>query len=394
MTDTKTAKSNFHVLGKPAGAICNLQCKYCFYLDKEKLYPHTPAPRMTEEILEIFLKDYISTQPPQTPEINIAWQGGEPTILGVDFFRKAAELVSKYKRPGLKITHSIQTNGILLDDEWGEFLSENHFLVGISIDGPGNLHDGYRVDKGGKPSLEKVLKGLEFLKKHKVDFNTLTCVQRKNSYHPKQVYDFLKSIGSNFFQFIPIVERVKGKVTQESVEPKQYGKFLNGIFDRWLEKEDVGKVFIRDFENLLAQVMGLPASICVTAPVCGKSTAIEHNGDLYSCDHFVYPENLLGNIMETPLVDLVDGEKQTQFGLDKRKKLPKYCRECQFQRVCNGGCPKERFTKTPDGEEGLNYLCEGYKVFFKHAIPTLQEMGDCLRQGRPAWEYQSGKRKR
>ena len=387
-TEKLHARQEFHILGKPIGPICNLDCQYCFYLKKEALFPETQSYRMKKETQERFIQQYIEAQPEGTKQINISWQGGEPTLLGVDFFKQAIEFQEKYKRPGMEIHNSIQTNGILLNDQWGEFLAKHRFLVGISIDGPAHLHDRYRIDKKGQPTHQKVLKGLEALKNHRVEFNTLSCVQKYNSYHGKEVYDYLKSIGSKFFQFIPIVEKTpEGAIADYSVESKQYGRFLNKLFDRWLKSKDVGEIFIRDFDNLLAQVMGYPATVCVTAETCGRAMAIEHNGNLYSCDHFVNPENYLGNIIENPLAEMVDGPLQTQFGQDKKDKLPRYCRECKFLSVCHGGCPKDRLIQTPDGEPGLNYLCEGYKLFFAHTIPVFEKMAECLRQRRPASDY-------
>jgi len=376
-------------LAKPIGPICNLNCRYCFYLKKEALFARPRSFRMSEEVLERFLGQYIEGQPAGTLAIDIAWQGGEPTLLGVDFFRKAVALQEKYRRAGLPIQNSIQTNGVLLNDEWGEFLADHDYLVGLSIDGPQPLHDRYRVDQQGRGTFRDVMRGLEVLKKHRVKFNTLTCVHRYNSYRAKEVYDFLEGIGSRFFQFIPIVEtEPDGSISPWSVEGKQYGRFLSKIFDRWLRKKAIGEIFVRDFDNLLGQVTGYPAALCTAAETCGRAVAIEHNGDLFSCDHFVHPENRLGNVLEDSLVEMVDGEKQTQFGNDKRDRLPRYCRECEFLNFCHGGCPKDRLIAAPDGEPGLNYLCEGYRIFYSHTLPVFRKMAQCLHNRRPASDYE------
>ena len=388
--------AGFHIMAKPTGPICNLDCKYCFYLEKEKLYPSTSDWRMSDEVLKAYIRQYIEAQ--SAPVVAFAWQGGEPTLLGVDFFRRVVELEKEYAN-GKKIDNAFQTNGVLLDDEWGEFLSENRFLVGLSIDGPRALHDHYRVDRGGQPTFDRVMRGLGYLKKHKVEFNTLTVVQRHNSYHPIEVYRFLKAIGSGFMQFIPIVERIAGltapdgllliapttdvpaQVSPWSVEPLQYGKFLNAIFDEWV-RNDVGRYFVQLFDVSLESWLGLEPGLCVFRETCGAAMAIEHNGDVYSCDHYVYPENKLGNIIENPLAALVNSEQQRKFGQDKADTLPRYCRECDVRFACNGECPKHRFSRTPDGEAGLNYLCQGYKLFFKHIDPYMKFMADELRHER------------
>jgi uncharacterized protein len=390
----------FHVIAKPIGPICNLDCKYCFYLEKEKLYPKSAgksAWAMPDEVLEAYIRQYIETQ--EAPVISFAWQGGEPTLLGVEFFLKAVALQKKYAN-GKRIENGFQTNGVLLDDRWGEFLSENGFLVGLSIDGPRNLHDRYRVDKGGKPSFDGVIRGIEFLKRHRVEFNTLTVVNRANSQHPLEVYEFLKQIGSGFMQFIPIVERsgeaptpeglslvspafdAAASVTGWSVDSRQYGRFLCEIFDKWV-RNDVGRIFVQLFDVALEAWVGMEPSLCVFRRTCGEAMAIEHNGDLYSCDHYVYPENKLGNVIENPLLSLVSSSQQLKFGLDKWDTLPKYCLECEVRFACNGECPKHRFIRTPDGEEGLNYLCAGYKLFFKHIDPYMKFMALELSAERP-----------
>ncbi len=382
---------------KPTGAICNLDCKYCFYLEKEKLYRGTTNWSMTDEVLESYIRQYIESQ--KTEEVTFTWQGGEPTLLGLDYFKKVISFENKYAN-GKKILNAFQTNGILLDDEWCEFFSANKFLIGISIDCPEEIHNKYRVFKGNQPSFKKVMRAIDRLKKHNVEFNTLTCVQKDNSHKALEVYNFLKEIGSGFMQFIPIVERKAksgnensltlvspdytgdAEVTEWSVEPLQYGKFLSEIFDEWVRK-DVGKIFVQIFDVALEVWYSGKASLCVFNDVCGNAMALEHNGDLYSCDHYVYPENKLGNIITDGLKEIVTSAKQMKFGLDKKLNLPKYCRECEYLFMCNGECPKHRFIKTPDGEDGLNYLCAGYKYFFEHIDPYMQFMVNELNHQRP-----------
>jgi uncharacterized protein len=385
-------------MAKPVGPICNLDCKYCFYLEKKQLYPGTSDWRMSDEILETYIRQYIEAQ--TAPVITFAWQGGEPTLLGVDYFRKVIELEKKYSN-GKVIENAFQTNGVLLDDEWGEFLAENRFLVGLSIDGPRQLHDQYRVDRGGQPSFDRVMRGLSYLKKHKVEFNTLTVVQRNNSCYPLEVYRFLREIGSRFMQFIPIVERIvatdapdgscfeapggesPAKVSSWSVEPRQYGRFLTSIFDEWV-RLDVGNYFVQIFDTALESWLGMEPALCVFREKCGEAAVIEHSGDLYSCDHYVYPRYKLGNIAMVPLEELVNSRQQQQFGSNKYDSLPRCCRECEVRFACNGECPKHRFFRTPTGEDGLNYLCSGYQLFFRHIDPYMRYMAEELRQGRPA----------
>ena len=376
----------FHLLAKPTGAVCNLACQYCFFLTKEKLYPGSPF-RMSDEVSETYIRQFIAAQP--FPEVNIAWQGGEPTLMGLDFFRRAIELGEKYRKPDTTILNTIQTNGVLLNEEWCEFLHEHNFLVGISIDGPRELHDAYRLDKGGNPTFDRVMHGLHLLQKHEVEFNILATIHAANENHPLEVYRFFRDeIGAQFIQFIAIVERDNetgyqegNTVTDRSVEPEQYGRFLSTIFDEWVRR-DVGKVYVQIFDVSLGSWVGEPPALCVFSPTCGNALALEHNGDLYSCDHFVEPECLLGNIMETPMAELVTSDKQRQFGQDKLDKLPRYCQECEMRFACHGGCPKNRLIETPDGEPGLNYLCAGYKHFFKHIDRSMRIMAGLLRRNR------------
>ncbi len=383
---TRNAPPAFHILAKPTGAICNLACKYCFFLSKEKLYPGSSF-RMTDQVLESYMRQHIEAQ--QVPEVTIAWQGGEPTLMGVDFFRRSVEYAHKYKKPNATIQYTIQTNGTTLDDEWCEFFREHNFLVGISIDGPRELHDAYRVDKGGKPTFDRVMRGLSFLKKHNVDFNILCTVHAANGDQPMEVYRFFRDeLDAQFIQFIAIVERDNetgfqegNTFTDRSVKGEQFGTFLSAIFDEWVRR-DVGRVYVRTFDVALGAWIGQPWAECAFAPTCGNALALEHNGDLYSCDHFVEPDYFLGNILETPMIELVGSDQQQQFGLDKRDKLPRYCQECEVRFACHGGCPKNRFVVTLDGEPGLNYLCASYKAFFKHVDRPMRIMADLLRRNR------------
>ena len=372
----------FHVMTKPIGPICNLDCEYCFYLDKEELYPETRSFRMDDAILENYVKQYIDAQ--EVNEVTFAWQGGEPTLMGVDFFRQAIRYQQKYRRPGMQIQNSFQTNATLLDDEWGEFFKRNKFLIGVSIDGPPEIHDKYRYDKRGRPSSEQVIRGLRVLQKHKVDYNILCVVNKHNAEYPKEVYNYFKELGAEFMQFIPAVEHFDGKnVSPRSVTARQYGKFLCAIFDEWVVN-DIGRIFVQIFDVALEAWLGYNPSLCVFNETCGDALAIEHNGDLYSCDHFVTPDYHVGNIEENTIAEMVDSTFQRKFGTDKRDTLPEYCRSCEVKFVCNGGCPKNRFIKTPTGEDGLNYLCAGYKQFFNHIDEPMKMMASALQAGRPA----------
>jgi len=387
----------FHVMAKPAGPECNLACRYCFYLEKAGLYPAAGRFRMSDAVLERFVRDYIESQ--DTPEIQFAWQGGEPTLLGVDFFRRVVELQRRFCPPGRKVANAFQTNGTLLDDEWGQFLKEHGFLVGISVDGPADMHDHWRVDRGGHPTHGKVMHGIAVLKRHGVEFNTLTVVHGHNAKRPREVYDFLRRHGSGFMQFIPLVERASGgeglappptldssakaPVTRWSVDPGDYGEFLCAIFDEWVRR-DVGKVFVQLFDVALGVWMNLPASLCVFGETCGAALVVEHNGDVYACDHYVYPDWKLGNLLATPLTALAGSTRQIAFGDAKRDGLPGQCRSCDVGFACRGECPKHRFTRSESGEPGLNYLCPAYRRFFRHADPYMKRMADWLKQGQPA----------
>lgn len=394
---------SFHVMTKPIGPLCNLDCKYCFYLEKEKLFPKDENYRMSDEVLETYIRKYIQSQ--NTPEIQFAWQGGEPTLMGVDFFRKATALQRKYAG-GRRVHNAFQTNGTNLDDEWCEFFADEKFLVGLSLDGPKQIHDRYRVGKGGTGSYEQVMTGLQMLKKWRVEFNTLSCITRQSPGEATEIYTFLKKQGVQFMQFIPIVERVGDRATPVSgldlaeppdlysgdnpaammpwaVSSKGFGDFLIRVFDEWV-KADVGRIFVNIFDVALSAWCGKEPGLCTFSRRCGQAVAMEHNGSIYSCDHYVYPAYFLGNIMEKPLEEIIFSPAQVKFGNDKWDALPKYCRECDFLFACNGECPKHRFVKTPDGEPGLNYLCAGYKKFFRHINPALREMAMLVQRGHPA----------
>ncbi len=395
-------------MAKAIGPICNLDCKYCFYLEKEKFYPDNEKWKMSDERLETFIRDYIAAQP--TNEVNFAFQGGEPTLLGVNYFRKVVEFQKKHAN-GKTISTAFQTNGTLLDDEWGEFLAENKFLVGLSIDGPEDVHNANRVDKKGRDTYKEVMRGLNILRKYEVEFNTLTCVNSETVKHPVKIYKFLKDIGSKYLQFIPIVERevdttaAKLKLDfaappdlENSPEHKEnpvmsdfavpaaaYGDFLIKIFNEWV-KRDIGKVYVQLFDVALGKWLKMPGGLCYFSETCGRALAMEHDGDVYTCDHFVYPKYKLGNLMNTSLGQLADSPMAKAFGDAKLNSLPKYCRECEVRFACNGECPKHRFTWTPDGEWGLNYLCPSYKKFFSHIRPAMLVMADLYQQRRPVAE--------
>jgi uncharacterized protein len=387
----------FHVMLKPAGPLCNLNCTYCYYLEKKKLYPETREMKMSVDLLENFTRQFIASH--QVSVVTFTWQGGEPTLMGLDFFRKAIEFQKKYSG-GKKIENAFQTNGTKLNDDWCKFFTDNNILVGISIDGAEHNHDHYRKTLSGRPTFKKVMNSIELLHRHKVEFNTLSTVNSYNAYLASETYRFLKKIGSGFMQFLPVVEHMNDerpeqelqliapmhsknvKVTPWSVSASDYGKFLMTIFDEWV-RNDVAKYYVQIFDATLANYVGENPGLCVFNDTCGDALVMEHNGDLFSCDHFVYPEYYLGNIPKTPLIDLVKSQKQFDFGVDKRNKLPRYCLQCDVRYACHGECPKHRFLLTPDGKPGLNYLCAGYKVFFKHIEPYMKFMAEELRNKRP-----------
>jgi uncharacterized protein len=388
MTDfSMKAPPAFHLMTKPRGAICNLDCAYCYFLSKERLYPDSSF-RMADNLLELYTRQYIEAQ--HVPEITFTWQGGEPTLMGLDFFRRAVAYQQQYRKPDTRITNALQTNGTTLDDDWCAFFKAHNFLVGISLDGPRDLHDYYRVDKGGKPTFDRVMTGLRLLQKHGVEFNVLTTVHAANERHGREVYRFLRDeVGAQFLQFIPIVERENetgyqegSSVTARSVSAEAYGQFLIDVFEEWVRR-DVGRIYVQMFDVALAAWVGDRPGLCVFEETCGAALALEHNGDVYSCDHFVEPKHFVGNIVDIPLNEIVQSDQQREFGAAKRDSLPQYCRDCEVRFVCNGGCPKDRFTLTPDNEPGLNYLCAGYKAFFRHIGEAMAVMATELAHQRP-----------
>ena len=403
------ATRRFHVMVKPAGSACNLDCTYCFYLSKRELPGGPGGGHMHDDVLERFVQDYIASV--TADEVIFSWQGGEPTLMGLEFFHKVVALQKKHAKPGQRIENDLQTNGTLLDDDWARFLKEHSFLVGLSIDGPKDIHDHFRITKQGEPTFDKVFAAAQTLRRFGVRFNTLTCVNRFNASRPLDVYRFLRrELGSTYLQFIPIVE-IRGfeaiaphawdatqmpvvgspetspdhpdsVVTPWSVDAEEYGYFLSKVWDEW-QARDVGKVLVNFCETLVAQHMGLPSQVCVHGEFCGKGVALEHDGSVYACDHYVYPQYRLGNVRDRSLGDMVFSPQQVEFGYAKSEKLPDYCRKCDYLKDCWGECPKNRMLRTPDGEAGLNYLCPGLKLFFRHAVPTAHRMAKRLQKTPP-----------
>ncbi len=398
----------FHLLAKPSGAACNLSCKYCFFLSKENLY-RGESRVMDDATLTAYLRSLMDASP--GPEVHVAWQGGEPMLRGLEFFRRSVRLADEYRKPGQRVVHTIQTNGTLIDDEWAAFFKENRFLVGLSIDGPQQLHDAYRIDRKGNGSFEEVVRGWNCLRRHGVDVNVLCTVHARNADHPLEVYRFFRDeLHAEYIQLIPIVERATAAtlalanrgwdgsrgvdrplyrqegnlVTERTVDAGKFGRFLIGIFDEWVRR-DVGRVFVTTFDIALGSWLG-QHNACIVSPTCGRSLVLEHNGDVYSCDHYVEPDHRLGNVCDTALGILVESEKQRRFGAGKYETLPRFCRECPVLFACYGECPRNRFIETPDGEPGLNYLCEGYKAFFAHIAQPMSVMATLIRQGRYAEE--------
>lgn len=379
-------------MAKPCGAACNLDCSYCFYLAKEKLYPGGNL-RMSEEVLERYIRQHIEAH--RAPEVTFTWQGGEPTLMGLDFFRRATDLQRKYRKPHTRISNTLQTNATTLDEAWCRFFHDNGFLLGVSLDGPRPLHDAYRVDRGGAPTFDRVMAGIALVQAHSVEFNILAAVHAANAGHGLEVYRFLRDeVRAPMIQFIPIVERVGeasgggAGVTARSVTGRQFGEFMIAIFDEWVRR-DVGSTFVQIFDLALGIWFGHRSTLCVFAETCGDQLALEHNGDLFPCDHFVEPGLKLGNLVETPLSDLLASPRQRKFGLGKREALPRLCRECAVRFACNGGCPKDRILTTSDGEPGLNYLCEGLRAFFAHVDGPMRAMAELLRQRRSPAEIMS-----
>ncbi|MST49117.1 anaerobic sulfatase maturase [Mobiluncus porci] len=401
----------FSILAKPTGALCNLDCTYCFFLSKESLYDE--RQRMSEQTLRLFLKGYLDSQP--DGDVTIAWQGGEPTLRGLDFFKQAVAIAKELARPGQHLFHTIQTNATLIDESWADFLATEGFLVGVSIDGPEAIHDTYRVNKAGRGTHSQVVGGYRKLQKAGVEINILCTVHAANQNHPLEVYRYFRdTLNARYIQFIPIVERVSRKylkiaeqgwktdnkkrllyrqagnaVTSRSVEPKAFGAFLSAIWDEWF-KTDVGTVFVQHFDTALSNAFGVH-SLCVHSPTCGQALAVEHNGDVYSCDHYVEPGYLLGNVATDPLAAIAFSPFQLQFGQAKSK-LTKHCQQCPVRWACFGGCPKDRFAKSPDGEYGQNYLCAGYYDFFSHITPGIAQMVQLIQQGREAKDVMNEKK--
>ena len=395
----------FHAMAKPTGAACNLDCEYCFFLSKEMLYPGSRF-RMTEELQEIYIRQVLEAHD-RVPEVVVAWQGGEPTLMGLDFFRRSIDLERMYARPGQRVLNTLQTNGTLLDDQWGVFLKEHEFLVGLSVDGPRRLHDRYRVDKRGRPTFDAVMRGLEVLRRHEVEWNALTTVNAANGDHGREVYGFLRDeLGATFIQFIPVVVRATREtlavadagwgdgvteralyrqagdlVAHRSIGPEQYGRFLIDVFEDWV-RHDIGTVYVQEFDTALANWYGEPGGVCSHARTCGLQLAVEHNGDVYSCDHFVEPDFLLGNLVDTPILEMVVSARQRKFGRDKRDTLSRFCLDCEVLGACNGGCPKDRFATSPSGDPGQHYLCPSYKAFFGHVAKPMEAMCGLLRTNR------------
>jgi len=398
------APPGFHLLSKPTGAACNLDCKYCFFLSKDVLYPNERL-RMSDEMLEGYIKQLLESH--RTPIVTVAWQGGEPTLMGLDFYKRSIEYVAKYRRPDQKVEYTFQTNGVLIDDEWAAFFKEHKFLIGLSVDGPKEIHDQFRVTKAGNGTFDQVMRGFQYLRKHGVDYNILCTVNAANEGHGREVYRFLRDeLQAEWIQFIPIIERATQEtlplanlgwserpggqrilytqagnlVTERSVKPDGYGRFLIDVFEEWVRK-DVGKVYVQLFDVTLEAYFG-SYKLCIHAPTCGYGPAIEHNGDVYSCDHYVEPDYKLGNIAETHLLDMVASPPQRKFGTDKATTLTKQCLNCDVRFLCNGGCPKDRFVNSLDGEPGHNYLCAGLKAFFDHVNPTMKTMVQLIRGNR------------
>jgi uncharacterized protein len=378
------ASRDFQVFVKPIGALCNLDCQYCYYLKKEHLYPKGETFQMSDETLEDYIVQHIDASPEAV--IRFSWHGGEPTLLGLNFFRKIVALQRKHRPPNRSIVNGIQTNGTLLTEEWCRFFAREGFAVGISIDGPPEMHDLYRVTKDQKPTHEQTMRGYELLQEHGVYTDILCVVNAHNVQFPLQVYRFFKQLNAQYITFLPLVEPDnKGGVSHNSVPAEAWGKFLCTIFDEWIDR-DIGRIKVQIFEEAARTAFKQEHSLCIFRPTCGDIPVVEHNGDFYSCDHFVDVDHHLGNIRETPLVELLESPEQRAFGRAKLETLPRYCQECDVRAMCNGECPKNRFIMTPDGETGLNYLCTGYKRFFAHCQPFVSEVAALWRRQNPEGE--------
>lgn len=366
----------FQIFVKPAGPVCNLACGYCYYLDRKSLYPSDGSFRMNEQILENYIIQHIEASCEST--IMFSWHGGEPMLAGIGFFREAMRLQKKYRPQGAVIINGIQTNATLIDDEWCRLFADEHFIVGISLDGPEPYHGSFRKDAGGRSSFGNAVKGLELLKKYRISHEILCVVSSSNSLFPLEVYRFFRNLGAEFITFLPLVIKgpgTKSLVTDNSVKPGEFGDFLVAVFDEWLE-HDIGSIKVQIFEEALRTAFGQDHTLCIFKETCGRVPVIEHNGDFYSCDHFVDHSHLVGNIREGKLEEFMESERQIVFGKEKYTTLPGYCRKCEVLKMCNGECPKNRFILTPDGEEGLNYLCEGYRKFFNHCRPFIQSVAE------------------
>ncbi len=376
-----TAAREFQVMVKPIGAVCNLACGYCYYLKKKDLYPQAGLFRMADDLLERYIVQHIEACPKES--ILFSWHGGEPTVLGLDYFRRIVELQHKHRPAGREILNGIQTNGTLLDEEWCRFLAAEGFYVGLSMDGPKEFHDRYRVTKGEKTTHKQVLQSFRLLQQHRISCDVLCVVHHHNVRQPAAVYRFFKDIGVEYLQFLPLVLRnADHGVSAETVPAEAYGTFLCTIFNEWI-KHDIGRIGIQNFDEAARPFLAMEHALCVSRETCGDVVVVEHNGDFYSCDHFVDREHCLGNIRETPLVDMLESPALREFGRKKRDALPRYCRECEVLALCNGGCPKDRLALTPDGEAGLNYLCAGLKHFFSYSGPYLQRMAEFRQSGEP-----------
>lgn len=413
MKPTTERKLPFSLVTKPTGAACNMDCSYCFFLSKDLLYPNSPQ-RMSDEQLAHHVRTFLDAQP--DGPVSFIWQGGEPTLMGLDFFRLAVRLGEEYRRPAQEVSHAFQTNGVLIDDEWAKFFAQNKFLIGLSVDGPKEIHDSYRVNKAGRGTHDQVMHAWQCLQRNEVETNILCTVNAANASRPLEVYRYFRDeLHARYLQFIPIVERVTraqlpaveqarrngdrtkllyvqqgDSVTSRSVQPLDYGNFLCAIFDEWIST-DVGEVFVQDFDSTLGAIFG-QYILCVSAPECGNGLAAMHNGDVYSCDHYVEPKYLLGNLEQRSLQDMVASPQQREFGQSKRTSLPRQCQECPVLWACNGGCPKDRFVTTADGELGLNYLCGGYRTFFEHVEEPISDMARLISRGRPAADIMSAAR--